>query len=143
VSLHHVRLKLIAWVHGQRIKKWWKNVRKACWLNLYHIENHGNCRSQYLIRPFWSPYFHKPHFTICTNCSTNLSTLGWFHEVVQWSINVFSHNSWNSPQKIVTWLHGEHFNWSAKPNEYHVQEYPHCCASTMAPILTTLIITQS
>ncbi len=50
-------------------------------------------------------------FIICTICSTNPSASGstnpctsrWSYEVVQWSINTFSHNSWNSPQNYVPW----------------------------------------
>jgi hypothetical protein len=33
----------------------------------------------------------------------NLSTSWWSHEIVRWSINVFSHNFWNSPHNFVPW----------------------------------------
>jgi hypothetical protein len=81
-----------------------KDEKEACQLNLYPITNHGNYKSQFRIWPLWRPYFHKPHFIVCTIHSTNMSTSRWFHDVVQWLINVFSHNSWNCPWNFVLWL---------------------------------------
>jgi len=80
-----------------------KDEKEAFQLNLYPITNHGSCKSQFRIWPLWRPYFPNPLFIVCTIRSTNPSTLGWSHEVVRWSINIFSHNSWNSPQNYVPW----------------------------------------
>ncbi len=83
-----------------------KDEREAYWLNLYPITNHGNYKPQYWVWPLWKPYFHKPRFTIYTIYtihSINLSASRWFWEVVWWSVNVFSHNFWNSPWNFVPW----------------------------------------
>ncbi len=85
----------------------WPNIRsmvtkvnkKTCWLNLYPIVNYGSYKSQFRIWLLWRPYFCKSSFTICT-IHINSFVSRWFCEVVQWSINVFSHNSWN----FVPWL---------------------------------------
>jgi hypothetical protein len=81
-----------------------KDERKACWLNLYPIVNHGSCKSQSQIWPLWRPYFRKPRFTIFTIHLASPFTSGWFHEIMRWSINAFSHNFWNSPRNFVLWL---------------------------------------
>ncbi len=80
-----------------------KDERKACRLNLYPIASHGSCKSQFRVWPLWRPSFCKPHFTICTICSNNPSVWRWSCEVVQWLINAFSHNSWNSPWNYIPW----------------------------------------
>jgi hypothetical protein len=81
-----------------------KDEKEACWLNLYPIASHGSYKSQFCVWPLWRPYFCKSHFTVSTIRLVNPFALGWFHEVVRWSINVFSHNSWNSPYNFVPWL---------------------------------------
>jgi hypothetical protein len=73
-----------------------KDAKEACHLNLYPIVNHGSCKSQFWIWFFWNPYFHKPHFTIYTILSASMFASRWFHQAMRWSINVFSHNLWNS-----------------------------------------------
>jgi hypothetical protein len=73
-------------------------------LNLYPIASHGNCKFQSWVWPLWRPYFRKPYFIVSTICSTNLSSLGWSYEVMWWSINAFSQNSWNSQWNFVFWL---------------------------------------
>jgi hypothetical protein len=80
-----------------------KDEIETCQLNLYPIANHGSYKSQFRIWPLWRPYFRKPFFIVYTIRSTNPSTSGWFHEIVRWSINNFSRNSWNSPQYYVPW----------------------------------------
>jgi hypothetical protein len=81
-----------------------KNEKEACSLNLYPITNHGDYRSQSQIWPLWNPYFYKPFFIVSTICSINMFVLGWSREVMQWSINVFLHNFWNSPRNFIFWL---------------------------------------
>ncbi len=51
----------------------------------------------------WRPYFCKPYFIVFTIRSINLFALGWSHEILGWLINVFSHNSSNSPWNFVPW----------------------------------------
>ncbi len=81
------------------------DARKAYQLNLYPIPNHDSSSSQVLVWPFWCPYFCKvPRFTIYTICSTNLYALGWFHEVMWWSIKNFSCNLWNFSWNSILWL---------------------------------------
>ncbi len=89
-------------------KKYGENdAREAYRLNLYPMANHGNYMSQFLVRPFWKPYLHNPHFIICTIHLANhvhFKMVLWRCEVVWWSINVFSHNFWNFPQNFAPWL---------------------------------------
>jgi hypothetical protein len=80
-----------------------KNAIEAYWLNLYPMANHGNYKSQSQVWPFWRPYFHNPCFTVCTIPSTNPSTSRWYHEIVRWSINGFSHKSLKSLQNSRPW----------------------------------------
>jgi hypothetical protein len=54
------------WRYGE------EDARKIYCLNLYPIMNHGSCNSQYLIWPFWNPYFQKAYFTIYTIHLVNL-----------------------------------------------------------------------
>jgi len=77
--------------------------KKIYQLNLYPIASHGSCKSQSQLWPLWRPYFCKPCFIVSTIRSTNPSTSRWSCEIMQWSINVFTHNSWNSPQNFVPW----------------------------------------
>jgi hypothetical protein len=70
-----------------------KDANEAYWLNLYPMANHGKYKSQFQMWPFWKPYFHNPCFIVCTICLANPYALEWSCEVVQWSINVFSHKS--------------------------------------------------
>lgn len=67
------------------------------------MSNHGNCKSQSLVWPFQKPYVYNPHYIICTIRSINPSTSRWFHEVVRWSNNAFSHNFLKSPQNFIPW----------------------------------------
>ncbi len=83
---------------------WWKRWKKSLPTKpIPHIYRCDNCKSQFRVWPLWRPYFCKPRFIVYTIHSTNLSTLGWSHEIMQWSINAFSHNSWNSPHNFVPW----------------------------------------
>ncbi len=90
-----------SWPNNKRYGE--KDEREACQLNLYTIASHGNCKSQSRVWPLWRPYFHKPHFTVYTICLTNPFASGWSHEIMRWSINAFSHNSWNSPHNFIPW----------------------------------------
>ncbi len=86
----------------------WPNSRKysekdANEMNLYPMANHGNCKSQFQVWPFWSPYFRNPHFTVCTIHLANPFALRWYREVVWWCINVFSHKSWKSLRNFIPW----------------------------------------
>jgi hypothetical protein len=64
---HHVEWKLVVQDDDQIVKKNGKNdANETYQLNLYPMVNHGNCRSQSLVWPFWKPYLRNPCFTICT-----------------------------------------------------------------------------
>jgi hypothetical protein len=102
----------IALIETSSLNSWPNNkiygendARKACQLNLYPIPNHDSSSSQFLVCPFWYPYFCKvPHLIICTICSTNLYTLRWSHEAMWWSIRAFSCNFWNFSWNSILWL---------------------------------------
>ncbi len=102
----------IALIETSNLNSWLNNriygendARKVYQVNLYPMFNHDSCNSQSLVWPFWCPYFCKvPHLTICTICSTNLYALGWFHEVMWWSIRIFSCNFWNFSWNSILWL---------------------------------------
>jgi hypothetical protein len=79
-----------------------KDARKVCWFNLYPMVNYGNCKSQHLVWPFWTPYFCKLCLTIYIICITNLFSSRWSCDTMQWSINVFSHKFWKSPYNFVS-----------------------------------------
>ncbi len=81
-----------------------KDEREVCQLNLYPIVNYGSYKSQSWVWHFWKPYFCNPCFTVCTIRLANSFASGWSCEVMQWSINVFSHNFWNSPRNFIPWL---------------------------------------
>jgi hypothetical protein len=49
-------------------------------------------------------YLCEPRFIVYTICLVNFFASRWFHKVVQWSIDVFSHDYWNSPWNFVPWL---------------------------------------
>jgi hypothetical protein len=94
ISCHIEARSLNSWLNNKNYGG--KDAKEACQLNLYPIVNHSNCKSQFQVWFFWSPYFHKPHFTICTILLVSPFASKWFHEVVWWSISDFSHNLWNS-----------------------------------------------
>jgi hypothetical protein len=102
----------IALIETSRLNSWPNNkmygendARKAYQLNLYPIPNHDSCSSQSLVWPFWCPYFCKVlHLMTCTICSTNLYALGWYHEIMWWSIRAFSCNFWNFSWNSILWL---------------------------------------
>ncbi len=87
-------------------KKYGENdARKTCWLRHMPYATMIITNFNFLTWPFLSPYFYKPHFTTCTIHLANPSTLlRWFCEVLWWSINVFSHNFWNSPHNFLLWF---------------------------------------
>ncbi len=69
------------------------------------MANYGSHRSQYLIWPFFNPYFCKLHFTIYTIYSTDPSITLCDDKLV------FSHTTLGTPHKIWTLLvenFGEH-----------------------------------
>ncbi len=102
---HHIEWRLIVWDDDRITKKYGENdANEAYQLNLYTMANHSKCRSQSLIWPFWKPYLGNCHFTIYTIHLANSSTSRWSCEMVQWSINAFSHNFLKFPQNSIPWL---------------------------------------
>jgi hypothetical protein len=81
-----------------------RNVNEACRINLYPMANHGNYKSQSWVWHFLRPYFRNSWFIVYTICLANPSALGWSREIIQWSINAFSHKSWKSPWNYIPWL---------------------------------------
>jgi hypothetical protein len=67
---------------------------------------------------FLEPILCKPHFTICTIHSINPFVSKWFHEIVRWSICVFSHNLKNCMEFYT--LVREYFSWKTKPIEHPI-----------------------
>ncbi len=134
------RIEANNWGSWPKNKKYGeKDEREVCQLNLYPIANHGNCKSQSWVWPLQKPYFCNLRFTVCTIRLINPFTSRWSSEVVQWSINVFSHNFCNSPRNFIPWLMKTSIG---APNLLSI--YPkmhmllfHCYNPTMEPIPTT------
>jgi hypothetical protein len=140
IQFNHSRSQLNNIKYGE------KDATKTCELNLYPTSKHDTYRFQYLVWPFWSSFFHKSHFTICTISSTNMFTLRWSCEVVWWLISFYSHNSWNSQQNLVPWwtlwMENKTYLFQTPCQKMHKQLF-HSYDSIMAPILMTLINVQS